>query len=178
MGTISEQYFQKQSIVTDVLRCQTLIEACKHLHGTHEVRLMSLIAMCCIISEGNIYIDEVNQFLEMTLMEEKDEKEENEEVGTFTLVKGHLFFVLHDPIEGHLIKSVALEVLRRAVQLLKKQDRLSKRSQIRVWNSCNNLLSTSVFKTVRVGAQNALMEAEYPYLCIYNCFGSKATDTY
>merc|ERR1711971_1525112 len=133
---------------------------------------MSLIAMCCIISEGNIYIDEVNQFLEMTLMEEK------EEVGTFTLVKGHLFFVLHDPIEGHLIKSVALEVLRRAVQLLKKQDRLSKRSQIRVWNSCNNLLSTSVFKTVRVGAQNALMEAEYPYLCIYNCFGSKATDTY
>lgn len=112
-------------------------------------RLMAVISGTCLLKQGKFTDEECIEFIR--------ELEQH---------------ILTPQLEMHAILAVALEALRVAVLQCRKAWKPA--DQQLVWQACNQLNRTSVFKSVRTGSQKALEAANFEYLSISKCFGADA----
>jgi len=168
----SENYFEQRLIGTRPLQCDTLIDACEYFRASNSnqnAAFMGLLSACCLLlSDHGSIVFMVRDYIEIVLGRP-------DESGNHS---GRAQGMLHDPLEWHLAKQVALEGLVRAIRISKKSEDFGTDYQRYVWIGCDAVFRANVFKEVRMRAKQALQEAEFPYLDVYSLFEQEATDVY
>jgi hypothetical protein len=148
----SKAYFEQQMLNVDTLTFDSWTKICAQLTGGLDARLMSLIAACCAVSSPGSQPSPV-------------------EVKTFLRTIDQN--ILRDPLESHLVKELALEVVARIAKTAGASLAIEDRNF--VWDLSLTQLRTSVFKQVRLGGKKALQASEYPHSKVFDCFGGVAT---
>lgn len=146
-------YFQEENVKTEALSVQSLREVTNHIcpHSAESERTQALIAACCLLDNEQISASDFKTFL--------DAVQDN---------------VIYDPLEGHLVKALALEAMVRATRASKKAGSWNTELMHDLWDIANELMSNSVYKSVRQAAERVLEESLFPYLYVYKCFGADA----
>eukprot|EP00041_Stephanoeca_diplocostata_P013560 m.237896 g.237896 ORF g.237896 m.237896 type:complete len:697 (-) comp19379_c1_seq20:455-2545(-) len=158
---IAKAYYSDCGIDTAPLLCTSLKDMCVSLQSTAATtRTMTLVAACALTTTSSPHAEaNMPYFKDFIEIMQKS--------------------IVLDPLEGHAVKALALEVIVRMLGVYKELKATCPLPvQAIAWQLGLFSLRTSVYKSVRAAGQKVLSAAEYPHLYLFKCFDTEATSVF